>query len=153
MALHYTTWQDAWQYLGPELGAPDTERLEGTFLADAEAAFDVELSIRFDVPFSEALHPEAFDVAKNVCGRRAAAEYVRWANRIAGGTDSPRRAVELDEAAEVWMARLKTPLVPADAPAADSPQVLIPYDGGGAARETSSFFKRGRVTPGSPTHY
>lgn len=153
MALHYTTWQDAWQYLDPDVfGAPDTDRLEKTFLLDAEAAFDAELAIRFNVPFEQALQPDSFDVAKNVCGRRGAAAYVRWANQRAGGTESPRRAVELDQDADSWMARLKTPLAPADAPDAGSPQLMIPGDGEGAARTTSSFFGRDRVTSGSATH-
>lgn len=154
MALHYTDWQDAWQYLDPDVfGAPDTERLEDTFLANAEAAFDAELAIRFSVPFDEILHPDSFDVAKNVCGRRAAAEYVRWSSRMSGGEAAPRRSVELDRDADAWIARLKTPLVPADAPDASSPQVMIPTDGGGTARETNAFGKRSHITPGDSEHW
>lgn len=153
MALHYTDWQDAFAYLDPDaFGAPDTERIE-LFLANAEAAFDAELAIRFNVPFDETLQPDSFEIAKQVCGRRGAAEYVRWANQGAGGEKSPRRGEELDSDADVWMARLKTPLVPADAPEADSPQVMLPTDGGGGARETAAFFKRAHVTSGNAAHW
>jgi hypothetical protein len=153
VALHYTNWQDAWDYMDPDIfGPPDIERME-QYLADAEAAFDAELSIRFDVPFTLALHPDSYGIAKQVCGRRGAAEYIRWQGGRQGGTDSPRRAVELDRDADVWMARLKTPLVPADAPDADSPQVMLPTDGGGVVRSTAAFFTRGHVTPKTSTHW
>jgi phage gp36-like protein len=149
---HYGTFQNVWALLDSDTFGPlDIERLQD-FLDDAEVEFDNELRLRFAVPFTLADNPDAFDIAIKVTARMAAAKYIRARNQNSA-QDLSWYARQMDKEAQEWIARLKTPLVPVDAPAAASPYVLRPTDGEGVARESAAFFKRTNVTPGSTSHY
>ena len=150
---HYGTFQNVWALLDNDAHGPlDIERAQ-QLLDEAETRFDNELRLRFAVPFTLADNPESFDIAIMVTSRMAAASYVRLRAQTSSNEDMAWYADRLDKEAADWMARLKTPLVPADAPSAASPYLMLPDDGGGVARTSSAFFQRAHVTPGDTTHW
>lgn len=149
---HYANWQDAFQHLNPEVyGSADVEVLEA-YVNEAEDWFDNELRLRFAVPFDSTENPEAFALAAKVVALRAAAAYVEYKKQDAITEGTIWFVKSLRAQAKEWMERLKSPLVPTDAPGAASPYTLMPKDGGGVARDTEAGFKNANIMSGS-THW
>ena len=150
---HYVTYIDVMRLLDDEAqGPPDIERVDA-MIDEAEARFDNDLRLRFATPFTLAENPDSYEIAQMVTARMAAANYLRQRGARSNDEKAVWYADRLDKAADEWLARLKTPLVPADAPGAGSPYVMVPTDGGGEARESLAFFQRSHVTAGNTKHW
>ena len=149
---HYATIQDVLTLLPTSFGPIQPDRLE-EFVDEAEQYVDSELALRVALPISEATHPEWFDLAQKITVRRAAAAYLRWEGQQLGTEDRLWFANLLSGEAREWIERLKTPLTPANAPAASSEYLLCPSDGGGEARDSNAVFQNSQITPGNSNHW
>lgn len=130
---------------------PDSDRLT-ELLEAAEQRLDSQLQRRFDVPFTEADHPEAYSMAQKVVGRWAAAEYMREKGQAEGRPEEQWGADALDKAAEEFIQLFETQRAPADADDAADAFQFVPTDGQEAS-DRPAIFKRAHVTSGSSSHW
>ncbi len=147
MATHYINWADAKQYLDKAgIGDIDVGKLL-QFSEVSEDRFDNRLRPLYDVPFTLVANPEAFDIAKKVCGMWTAAMYLRWSLSVEGDEEHAWWAKYLDQLAEELITQLENHLMaPDDAEDADNPLQFIPYDGD---PDRDPIFKRANVASGT----
>jgi len=129
MALHYLNWQDIMALLDADVYPdPDIGRLNA-IADDQEQRFDMMLSRQFDVPFAASTSPEAFDLARKVIARWAAAVYVMERAQAEGTEDHLWYPKQLEQQAGEWIGMLRDRLQPADAGPASPSLQFIPGDG------------------------
>jgi len=150
----YGTWNDVYAHLDKEaFQDPDMVRM-GTELDTAETWFNNSLVHRFDLPFDEDDNPEAYEMAKMVVTRKAAAEYIVWHAQVSGNKSHLWYSEKLDAEAEKFLGFFMVRRNPADADEADDPVVYVPTEVSAVTdTQPSAIFKRSRITAGDDDHW
>lgn len=153
----YVTWQDAWEHLDKQVyieAGLNTVKLEA-LCGDASENFDNRLRLRYEVPFTLALAPEAYALAQKVTSRWAAAQYLRNQAQSEGTAEQMWYADSLEREAAAFMVSFETRKAPTDATVNTAGLVFSPTDGIGDIEPTANLpiFRRDRLGKDSPSHW
>ena len=164
--MAYSTWQDAWAHLDKQVyleAQLDTVKLEA-LCGDASDVFDNRLRLRYEVPFTLALAPEAYAVATKITSRWAAAQYLRNQNQSEGTEEQLWYADKLEQEASLLLAPFEARKAPTDAVVNTAGLVFSPTDGmedwpfatvdtAAAAVAHEPIFRRSRLVNGATDHW
>ena len=156
MALHYINTADVFGLLDPNVYQKTFNLAAATRLCtEAEMFFDNSQRHQWTVPFTEALNPDSYALAQEVCKRQATAQYILWSMQAEGTPDQAWFAKELQARADGLLALFNTRRQPEDAVENTSGRVYAPNDGLGATEETAHepIFRRDHLTSGASTHW
>lgn len=153
MAANYCTWQDAIEFLDPDVysapGATELQHLAGV----VTSIFENEVRGRIEVPINSTDSPEAYAQAKQICAMRTAAAYAKQQNQVEGDEKHDWYPGWLEGKAADLLALLVAPHKgPGDIEIPESPLVYLPSDGKTAAERPEPLFGRSNITSGR-THW
>lgn len=155
--MAYVTWQDAWEHLDKQVfieGDLNITKLEA-LCSDASDNFDNRLRLRYTVPFTLAVNPDAYRMAQKVTSRWAAAQYLRNQQQSEGTDEQLWYAAQLEREAGDFMASFEARKAPEDAVVNASGLVFSATDGLADTElaENLPIFSRSRLVSGSGKHW
>jgi hypothetical protein len=156
VALHYINTADIFGLLDAKVYQDTFNLAAATRLcSEAEMFFDNSQRFQWEVPFTQALHPDSYALAQEVCKRQAAAQYILWSMQAEGTPDQAWYAKELQDQAEATLELFNTRRLPEDAVQNAEGRVYAPDDGLGTTELTAHepIFRRDHLTSGSSSHW
>ena len=156
MVLHYINTADVFGLLDSKVHQDSFNLAAATRLCtEAEMYFDNSQRHQWTVPFTEALNPDSYALAQEVCKRRATAQYILWSMQAQGTPDETWYAKELEVQADGLLVLFNTRRQPDDAVENTLGRVYAPDDGLGTTETTAHepVFKREHLVSGTSSHW